>query len=131
MGTQRPCKLVEMTGVCVTLNPRQNLWEISWPEGRNLPNSSITLCWTFLTLLHTCTSWVPKGDQGSSLKSSGRIGGLRGALGCPLNPFRSQTCGFSVNRASVFFGGGGNAVCYSTEMIKRGAKGSCKGKYLL
>lgn len=47
-------------------------------------------------------------------------------------PFQKPNmCGFSVNRATVFFRGGGNVVHYSTEMIKRGAEGSHKGKYLL
>ena len=65
---------------------------------------------------------------------SGHREGL-GAERCPWvspEPFQKPNmCGFSVNRATVFFGGGGNVVRYSTEMIKRGAKGSHKGKYLL
>ena len=103
--------------MCVTPNPRQNLWEISWPEGPNLPLGSII---------------------GFPRESRAPLSGHREGLGaerCPWvspEPFQKPNmCGFSVNRATVFFGGGGNVVRYSTEMIKRGAKGSHKGKYLL
>ena len=52
-------------------------------------------------------------------------------LGVPWTLSEAKHVWFFCKQGLCLFWGGGNVVCYSTEMIKRGAKGSCKGKYLL
>ena len=41
-------------------------------------------------------------------------------------PFQRPNVWFFCKQGICLFWGGGNAVCYSTEMIKRGAKAAVK-----